>query len=106
MNNIVEICLTLFSNYQKKTDKSIIFAKIIIMVEINSQNEKFSVHIVRMIRGFVTACFCHILEDLDEDKRSRLGQVLEELRDGDQIIPQSVHAIAYEDLEKTVIKLI
>lgn len=59
-----------------------------------------------MIRGFVTASFCHILGELDDDKRYKLGQVLEELRDGEQITPQLVHAIAYEDLEKTVIKLI
>lgn len=59
-------------------------------------------HIVRMVREFVTVCFCEFVRGKGREARGRLGGVLEELRDGEMLMPQFVSSICYEDLVKTI----
>lgn len=55
-----------------------------------------------MVRAFVTACFCEEVRAIGRERRERVGVVLEELRDGDVIVPQFVHPVSYDDLIRTI----
>lgn len=72
LNETVEICLTLFNNYQQKKDREAVFNKFMLLVENGSQNDKFSLHMAKMCRTFVTSCFCQLLKSLCREDRQAL----------------------------------